>query len=413
MTVDVDYAQSASWDDEMPARLLWLRENDPVHWSEKTGHWLISRFDDVSYVSKHPKLFCSGQGVRPNIPVRQSLIDEDDPRHTQLRTLINKGFTPRMVNKLEPVFQKIVDETLDEIADRGVCDFVRDVAVPLPLLLIADMLGIEREDRESFHQWSDAMMAGDGNFDDPEIMQKAGEAFVAYSTYITAVIEDRRVNPRDDLVSILVGAQDSGVLERFDNDEPLVEGGEAQVELANDELIMLLVLLLAAGNETTRNALSGGMQLLIENPGERQKLIDDPSLIPDAVDEMLRLTTPVHSFARTVTEETELGGRNLAKGDRVLMLYPSANRDAQVFDAPDEFRIARKSNHLAFGVGAHFCLGSNLARMEMRVAFTELLRRLPNMHYASDGPVIVPNALVRNCARMEVRYTPESKRRME
>jgi cytochrome P450 family 142 subfamily A polypeptide 1 len=409
VNVDVDYADAASWDDEMPARMRWLRENDPVHWSEETGHWLIAKFEDVSFVSKNPELFCSGEGVRPNIPVKQGLIDEDDPRHTQLRTLINKGFTPRMVAKLEPVFAQIVDETLDAISGRGECDFVADVAVPVPLLLIADMIGIRRDDRESFHQWSDAMMASDGNYDKPEIMQKAGEAFVAYSTYITQVIEDRRANPRDDLVSILVGAKDSGVLDNFDGEQTGIEISEEQIELANDELIMLLVLLLAAGNETTRNALSGGMQLLIDHPEERTKLIDDPSRIPDAVDEMLRLTTPVHSFGRTVTRDTELGGKKLSKGDKVLMLYPSANRDADVFDAPDEFRIGRKSNHLAFGVGAHFCLGSNLARMEMRMAFAEILRRFPDMEYSESGPVIVPNALVRNCARMAVRFTPEKR----
>ena len=198
MDVNVDFCDAASWDDEMPARLKWLRENDPMRWSEESGVWLVSKFEHVEFVSKNPKLFCSGQGVRPNIPVRQGLIDEDDPRHTQLRSLINRGFTPRMVGKLETAFRTIIDETLDEVAPRGECDFVHDVAVPLPLLLIAEMIGIRREDREAFHRWSDAMMAGDGNYHRPEIMQKSAEAFVAYSAYVTELIRCA-TDPSDEL----------------------------------------------------------------------------------------------------------------------------------------------------------------------------------------------------------------------
>jgi cytochrome P450 family 142 subfamily A polypeptide 1 len=410
MDIDVDFMKADSWDGAMHARLAWLRSNDPVHWSEASGLWLVSRFADVSHVSKNPEVFCSGQGVRPGIPVRQSLIDEDAPRHTQLRSLINKGFTPRMVANLEPRFLQIVSESIDAVADRGECDFVTDIAVPLPLLLIADMIGIRREDRARFHAWSDAMMAGDGNYDKPDIMQAAAEAFVGYSTYITQIIEDRRKQPRDDLVSILVGAKDSGILEEF---EPGSAPGTAPDEvlrsdLQNDELIMLLVLLLAAGNETTRNAISGGMQLLIEHPEARQRLIDDPTLIPGAVDEMLRHVTPVQSFARTATRDTELGGKTIQQGQKVLMLYSSANRDEDVFDDPDDFDVERKPSHLAFGIGSHFCLGANLARMEMRVAFEQLLRRLPDMRYSTHGPTLRPNALVRSCVSMPVRFTPEA-----
>jgi cytochrome P450 len=186
-----------------------------------------------------------------------------------------------------------------------------------------------------------------------------------------------------------------------------MEGGDEQLELANDELIMLLVILLVAGNETTRNAMSGGMQLLIEHPDERQKLLDDPSLIPSAVEEMVRLVSPVHSFSRKATRDTELRERAISAGQDVLLLYPSANRDADVFEDPDTFRVERNPHHLGFGIGSHFCLGANLARMEMRVAFEELLRRVPDMEYAEGGPVVVPAALVRNCKEMKVRFTPE------
>jgi cytochrome P450 len=179
------------------------------------------------------------------------------------------------------------------------------------------------------------------------------------------------------------------------------------MNLANDELLMLLTILLVAGNETTRNAISGGMQLLIENPGERAKLLADPSLLPSAVEEMVRLVSPVHSFSRTVLEDVTLRGKTIRKGQLVLMVYPSANRDADVYEDAEAFRVDRNPQHLGFGVGTHFCLGANLARMEMRIAFRELLRRLPDMEYAAGGPVLQPAALVRSCIEMKVRYTPE------
>lgn len=408
MNADVAFLDPATWDQHVHERLRWLRENSPIHWSEKDGCWLVSKYEDVAAISKNQELFTSAQGVRMGNAPKIGLIDEGEPRHTQLRNLINKGFTPRMVKKLEVAFREITTEAIDAIAHKGEADFVEDVAVPLPLSLIAEMIGIRKEDRKTFHRWSDAMIRGDGNLDKPEIMAAAAQAFMEYSAYVREIIEDRRRDPKDDLVSILVGAKDRGILGNFGQADVRGVQTEEQLELANDELIMLLVILLVAGNETTRNAISGGMQLLIDNPGERKKLIDDPSLIPSAVEEMVRLVSPVHSFARTVTEDTEVRGVKLRKGDRVLLLYPSANRDADVFEDPDAFRVERNPLHLGFGIGPHFCLGANLARMEMRVAFEELLRRLPDMEYADDeGAVVVPSALVRSCVRMRVRFTPE------
>ena len=407
MDVDVAFLDPKTWDRDVHERMRWLREHDPVHWSERDQCWVVSKFDDVAYVSKHQNLFTSANGVRVGNAPKIGLIDEGEPRHGKLRNLINRGFSPRMVKKLELAFREITAEALDAIAGRGEADFVEDVAVPLPLSLIAEMIGIRKGDRQRFHAWSDAMIRGDGNQGDPVIMAAAGQAFLAYSTYVREIIEDRRRQPQDDLVSILVGAKDAGVLTTFDQQgRPGYQ--EGQLELANDELIMLMVILLVAGNETTRNGLSGGMQLLIENPGERQKLIDDPKLIPSAVEEMVRLVSPVHSFARTVVEDTTLRDRTLRAGERVLMLYPSANRDAGVFEDPDAFRVERNPVHLGFGLGPHFCLGANLARMEMRVAFEELLRRFPDMEFAdAEGAVVLPSALVRSCTRMRVRFTPE------
>jgi len=403
--VQVDFLASTTWDDTMAERMRWLREHDPVHWSEVNQLWVVSRYADVAYVSMHHKIFCSGHGVRPGNPTRIGLIDEDDPRHTQLRSLINKGFTPRMVHKLEAPLRAIVTAAVDRVATRGRCDFVEDVAVPIPLLLIADMMGIRQEDRERFHRWSDALIAADGNLDDPDIMGAATMAFLEYSEYLRDVIEDRRRQPRDDLVSILVAAKDAGTLADRDNALRHRLSDEHQ-RLANDELVMLLVILLVAGNETTRNAISGGMQLLMENPGERQKLVERPDLIRSAVEEMVRLVSPVRTFGRTATEDTELRGKTIKRAQTVLMLYPSANRDAEQFEDPDVFDVERNPDHLGFGIGTHYCLGANLARMEMRVTFEELLRRLPDMQL--DGRVVLrPSALVRSCVSMPVRFTSE------
>jgi cytochrome P450 family 142 subfamily A polypeptide 1 len=406
MNVDIEFTAAASYDTSIWKTFRWLRENEPVHWSEKDQLWVVTRFDDVEFVSKNQQLFTSEEGVRPGNPAKIGLIDEAEPRHSQLRALINKGFSPRMVKKLEIEFRKITTECIDAIAAKGECDFVDAISVPLPLLLIAEMLGIRAEDRQRFHHWSDTMIAADGNFNDPEIMARASQAFVEYSSYVTEIIEDRRKDPKDDLVSILTGAKDDGLLS--DNFQTAPPDQILSAKLANDELLMLCTILLVAGNETTRNAISGGMQYLIQNPEARERLVRDPSLIPQACEEMVRLVSPVRSFSRTVVEDTELNGVKLKKGDVVLMMYRTANRDPRHFENPDEFDIDRNPHHLGFGIGSHFCLGANLARMEMRVAFEELLRRLPHMDFSDGGPKFIPSSLVRSCSEMRVKYTPEA-----
>jgi cytochrome P450 family 142 subfamily A polypeptide 1 len=406
---DIAFAESPSWDSSIHETFRWMRENEPVYWSEKDQLWVVTRYEDVVAISKDQALFTSGEGVRPGPPMKLGLIDEHEPRHGQLRKLLNKGFTPRMVNKLEEVFRKLVDEQLDGIAEKGECDFVTSVSAPLPLLVIAEMMGIRREDRDSLHRWSDDMMRGEGNQNNPEIMAASAQAFMDYSAYVTDIIEDRRENPQDDLITILVGAERDGALVKFDAEGiPGHEADEEHMDLHNSELILLLVVLMAAGNETTRNAMSGGLQCLIDNPAQRQRLIDDPSLMNSAVEEMLRWVSPVVSFTRTVTEDTVYNGHEMKKDQKVLMIYPSANHDERKYQDADVFKVERDPEHVAFGVGTHFCLGANLARMEMRVTFSELLRRFPDMEYADGGPVLRPHALVRSCTELKVRFTPET-----
>ena len=414
--VDISYVDSPNWvEADMRERFRWLRENDPVYWSEKDQLWVVTRHDDVEYVSKHQEIFTSAMGVRP-ADLKIGLIDEGEPRHGQLRALINKGFTPRMVAKLEQTFRHLTKRAIDAVAQDGQCDFVQSISVPLPLWLIASMLGIREEDWDRFHRWSDHMIAAEGNLGDMEVAARAGRAFAEYAAYATEVIEERRRNPQDDLLTILAGAKDDGMLVTFDElNKPsaaMAAAGEEVIEgVHNDELIKLCVILLVAGNETTRNGISGGMQLLIENPEERRRLIENPQLLNGAVEEMVRLVSPVNSFSRTVMQDTELHGRQLRVGQKVLMIYPSANRDERFYgEDANEFRIDPGATHLGFGIGSHFCLGANLARMEMRVVFSEVLKRLPDMEYADDGPVLRPSALVRTCTEMKVRYTPEGSR---
>lgn len=406
--IDVSYVGGAAWDADTDARMRWLREHDPVHWSKVDKLWVITRYADVEAVSRNQEIFTSTKGVRPTNPVRFGLVDEPEPRHGILRKMLNRGFTPRMVKKLEETFTELVTETLDKVAAKGECDFVSEIAVPLPLLMIAEMLGITIDKRDDFHRWSDAMIAAEGNLGNPAIMQQSVAAFMEYSTHMLGLIEARKSEPREDLISILVGADAQGTLRTFEiSGASAFSQGEQHESLAASEMMMLLAVLLVAGNETTRNALSGGTQLLIENPEVRARLLENPSLIPAAVEEMLRLVSPVRSFSRTVTQDTVLHGKNLRAGDLVLLCYPSANRDAEQFKNPDSFDIDRNPAQLAFGVGSHFCLGASLARMELRVAFTHLLRRFPDMRYAAGGPVILNNPLVRSCTEMRVRFTPQ------
>jgi cytochrome P450 family 142 subfamily A polypeptide 1 len=374
----------------------WLRENAPVYWDAASRLWVLSRYDDVVHVSKTAEIFSAGQGVLPESDAPVSIVCMDDPRHQRLRKLVNRGFTPRMVGLLEPRVRELAAELVDAVASQGACDLVRDLAVPLPLYVIADMLGIRREDFHRFHDWSDRLIAVAGNYDDLAKVEDSTRAYVEYGTYLKAVFEYRRRAPRDDLVTILVQAQQEGML------------AEDEDAMENDEIVMFMTLLLVAGNETTRNAISGGMLALMENPGERDLLRRHPELIDSAVEEILRYVSPIICFRRTTTQPTRIRDQKIDAGDRVLMLYQSANRDEAVFPDPDAFRVAREPNpHVAFGIGTHFCLGANLARMELRVMIQALIDRLPDMRVAPGAvPQRVASTLVRGIESLPVVFTP-------
>ncbi|MFN8628594.1 MAG: cytochrome P450 [Candidatus Binatia bacterium] len=405
--MNLDLLDPALYQGDPHPTFAWLRQHEPVCWDARHGVWLVTKYADVAYVSKNHEIFCSGQGIRPNSNRKAGLITMDEPRHSEMRRLVNRGFTPRMVSRLEPHMREIVTECIDGVAALGACDFVPTLAVPLPMLVIAELLGVRTEDRERFRVWSDAIAAQDGQPDGSVPVLEAQQAVAEYAAYLTDIIEDRRRNPCDDLISVLTHAFDEG---RLSADLTQMASGEADyTQMANDELLGMLVLLLAAGNETTRNALSGGILALSQHVAEYDKLRAHPELLPSAIEEILRWSTPVINFRRTATRDTELGGQRIREGDQVVIFYSSANRDEDVFADADRFRIERSPNeHLAFGIGNHFCLGANLARLEMRVMFEELLRRVPDIRLAPGAtPVYTHSAVLRSVESLPVVFTPE------
>jgi cytochrome P450 family 142 subfamily A polypeptide 1 len=401
---DIDVLDPRFYDDPWEA-YRWLRTNAPLWWDARNEMWVVSRHEDVSHISRHQELYSAAQGVRPKVAAPMSIISMDDPEHTRQRRLVNRGFTPRMVRQLADHIRELSNEIIDEIAERGECDFVEDFAIHVPLIVVAELMGLDPDQRKKLYRWSDAMMAGDGHLDpeDP-VLVAAAEAGGEFAMTCVELIEQRRIDgTTDDIIGILTQAFDGGALSHG--------GGGTEDELSHDELIMFLILLVVAGNETTRNALSGGLVAFTRFPDQHRKLLDDPGLIDLAVDEIVRYVSPVMSFMRTVTEDHTYQGVDLRAGDRVFMLYQSANRDEAVFDDPDEFRIDRDPNpHLGFGIGTHYCLGANLARAEIGVVFTELFARLRDIRaVAPDAIERGDSSLVLALNRLPAVFTPESR----
>jgi cytochrome P450 len=380
--LDVDFYCSDPYD-----AYAWLRRHAPVWWDAANGFWVVTRHEDLVHVSTHPELFCSSQGYRPNVGGDPSLISQDPPRHTEIRRLVNKGFTPRMVVQLEGHVRDVVTRTLDAVAVDGACDFVDAVAVPVPMLVIADLLGYPRADWKRLQRWSDDMNVGDASHPLDTVMA----AYQEFCDYHLPIAAEKTEHPGDDLISKLLHGDAGG--ERLDP----------------DEVLRTSLLLLVGGNETTRNTLAGAMLALSQHPEQHRRLRDRPDLLPVAVEEFLRWVTPIMNFRRTATRDVTLGGTRIAAGQQVVMVYSSANRDEAVFERPDVFDVGRDPNpHVAFGIGTHFCLGANLARLEIRVLFEEILRRCPDMRVPAGARVErYPSTFIRGWSRMPVEFTPE------
>lgn len=357
------------WAREPYAELAWMREHEPAFWDEAGSVWGVSRYADVLAVSKDARTFCNGHGNRPDAPAFPFMINTDDPLHRKRRGLVNKGFTVRRVLERGPRIRSICVDLIEKARARGEFDFVADVAAWLPLIVIGDMLGVEPERYEDVLRWSDDMVRGSGTTD-PEVFARADSAFREFLEHSYAVLHDRRSRPlQADLFSILAHAEIDG--ERLDDAEIVAES----------------LLILIGGDETTRHVISGGMSELLACPQDWRWLAENPGRVATAVEEMLRWVTPIKNMNRTLTRDATLHGKTLREGDKLLLLYPAANRDPAVFRDPESFDIRRTPNeHLAFGFGAHYCLGASLARLELNIFFEEAVRRLPGIRAASEAP---------------------------
>jgi cytochrome P450 family 142 subfamily A polypeptide 1 len=384
---DIDFISGAFWGRNPHDAFTWMRANAPVYWD---GHaWGITRYADLKEISKDPATFCNGGGIRADADPLQMMIDMDDPEHFRRRKLVNRGFTPRRVREREAEVREACTHILDAICERGECDFVTDIAAWLPLIMIGNDLGVEPADRAQLLEWSDAMLSALTG--DPDALEPATMAFIGYTEYANRVIDDRRANPRDDLMSVLVHAE--------------VDGDRLDHQALIDESLLILI----GGDETTRHVISGGAyQLLRGGRGEWERLQADPELLTSGIEEMLRWVTPIKNMNRTATRDVVVNGQQIGEGDNVLLLYPSANRDEDVFEDPFRFDVGRTPNeHVAFGFGTHFCLGNSLARLELKVMFEEVLRRLPDLELVSeDEPAYRAANFVSGYESMPVRFTP-------
>jgi cytochrome P450 len=359
-----------------------LRREYPVYWNEERpdlgpGFWNLTRYADVVAVSRDPGTFSSAQGINisyqgldPKVvnALIGNMITMDPPVHNAYRKVALPFFTKSALERLEGRIRTLAREVVDGAAARGECDFMKDVAAPLPIAVLCEILGVPEEDREKIFEWSNLLVGAI----DPDLggaQENVISIYLQLFAYGQRLIEERRRDPRGDLMTAMANATTE-------------EGQPIPEDLLNGFFLLMVI----AGNETTRNSIAGGMEALIQHPVEHQRLREDPALLPTAVEEILRWVSPVLYMRRTATRSTEIRGVPIGKGDKVVMWYPAANRDAEAFVQPDRFDVGRDPNpHLAFGIGQHFCLGAQLARLQLRVMFGEILERLPRVELT--GPV--------------------------
>jgi len=396
---EVDLSSPDSFAEGAPHELFRrLRHEAPVSFHLEPsgpGFWVLAKHADVRWASRNPEIFSSARGGT-NIPdldpaslaqVRALMLNMDPPEHRRFRNLVNKAFTPRVVQSLRPRVERMARRIVNRVCERGACDFVTDVASHLPMEVICEMMGVPEEDRQAIYDLTNRLIG----FDDPEFQTSPEDgklAAIEMFVYAAKMADRARRSPGDDLTTHLLAAEVDGQ------------------KLSELEFNSFFMLLCVAGNETTRTVTTHGMNALIRHRDQMRRVQQDLSLLESAVEEILRYEPAVHYFRRTATRDVDVRGQRIREGDKVTMWYPSANRDEEVFAEPDRFDVARAPNdHLAFGVGEHFCLGSHLARMELRVIFREVLTRLPDIDLG--GPVRrLRSNFVNGVKAMPVVFTP-------
>ncbi|MFA1540932.1 cytochrome P450 [Actinomadura monticuli] len=381
----------------------WLRDNDPVHWHQDPnegvpGFWAVTRHEDVVAVSRRADPYSSHErsamfeefSDEDLALYGQMMLFQDPPDHTRLRSMVNKGFTPRMIGRLEDHVRAICNELIDEAAPLGECDFVERFAAPLPLYTICELLGAPLEDREKIFHWSNKLVA----FNDPEFIEGREESTLCAAEFAEwggQLAAARESTPRDDIVTKLL--------------TPDPDGSRISLE----EFQLFVIMLSIAGNETTRTATAGGMLAFFERPDQWERLRADRSLLPKAVEEIVRWVSPINQFRRTALVDTELGGKEIKAGDKVVLFYGSANRDERVFENPYSFDVGRDPNpHIGFGGGGpHYCLGTHLARMNLRIIFETILERMPDIRLAGE-PRRLRSNFVNGYKEIPVSFTPSA-----
>lgn len=390
---DVDLADGRFYSDGGAREAYrWMRANEPV-FRDRNGQAAATTYQAVLDAERTPELFSNAGGIRPDQPGMPYMIDMDDPAHLLRRKLVNSGFTRKRVMDKVPSIVNLCDTLIDAVCERGECDFVRDIAAPLPMAVIGDMLGVLPSEREMLLKWSDDLVCGLSSHVDETVIQNLMETFAAYTAFTKEEITKRRADPSDDLFSILVNAE--------------VEGQR----MSDDEIVFETLLILIGGDETTRHTLSGGVEQLLRNHDQWETLVANPDALPSAIEEMLRWTSPVKNMCRTLTADTTFHGTDLKEGEKIMLMFESANFDEAVFENPDEFRIDRNPNsHLAFGFGTHFCLGNQLARLELKLMVERLLVRLPDLCLADGADVpLRPANFVSGPEAMPVVFTPTAR----